>query len=471
MSIAGPCNVKCEGGGGSCNNTASAISASGYNDFTFDNFIAAGGCFLGICGGGASNQYLNNKSGASSASSNAQNSGTCPPNNVTNIESANISKSLMSYDNSTLIMNRSALNAISTSINQMIVNSITSTRTSSTINVSTLQQIKIRISGVGGDVNVSDVGNESNMELENTIQTDLSTIDTVRTDLANKVLQQFADMSNTDAIDSIQTNILKELKTDTEITNKLKQDNKVEQTQKTDVPTSQPLQIQTPVPGANINSTLKTINETTSATIITSPFTQSNDINRTIQTTIANSVTQNFTHETVTQLSTAITLGQYLDIDISNIAGSVTLKDITNKSNIKTLSTLIQNLDIGTSIANSYTSNLGIKTDSSSTINRTTSASLADTANLRSNNTTSSSVDSTFSYVQSVTQSLIPSLGSLTSCCSLCCCLILISIISPMISNVLPGPKEKTETTTEGSSTESTEDTSTSEGGSSSSNR
>jgi hypothetical protein len=243
-------------------------------------------------------------------SGNGKNTNTCP-NNITNTQRTNnISKTLMSVDQSTLIMNQSSLSSISSVVNQTVVNSMKTTMSSSSQNVNITQTIIIAVNNTGGDVNITGVRNKADVNCSNTISMNLSAIDDVRTDLSNELLNQFASSANTDALDQCNAAIQKDMEAANDVSNKLALDNRIAQNQAAQIPTAIPTQVIPPVPGANINNDQTTTNDATASTIITAPYTQSTNISRSIQSSILNSVTQNFTHETVTQLITAININQ-----------------------------------------------------------------------------------------------------------------------------------------------------------------
>ena len=465
-----PCNLSCPGGGGQCDNQYSDMYADSSASFSASHTMGAVVVTPFGGGGGFSDTRASGSSDASTNSHNGQNASSCPPNVTQNSSNTNISNSLMSVNNSTLIMNSSSLSAISSSINQMVVNKLSTTTTSSTQNVEINQNISINISGVAGNVRVTNISNKADISANNAVQLDLNAIDEVRTDLANQVLQQFAQSANTDAIDSMQTSIENELKSANEAINTLDQDNKVVQEQNTNIPMASPMTIQTPVPGANVNSNLTSYNSVSNQTLITAPFTSSTDVNRSIQTSVLNAVTQNFTHETVTQLASAIAVNQNIGINISSVGGNVDIDNISNITNVVMVSTLKQHMDIGTSIANSMAGSLGVSTDDKVTTKVSKSTTLKDSTTLRSSSSSSNNTKSVFSYEQTLTQSLMPSGGSSTSCSFSSLCLIIIMVISPMIMNSLPAPDEEAaeeetpvEASPDGTSTATPPTTSTSE--------
>jgi hypothetical protein len=298
----------------------------------------------------------------------------------------------------------------------------------------------ININNVKGDVKVSNISQNASISCTNTISMDLSAIDNVRTDLANDVLQQFSNASNTDSLNAAQTSIEKELSASNSAANSLNSSNQVKQTQKADLPMAAPTQIIPPVPGANVNTDQTTVNNSTATTIITAPYTQSNNVNRSIQSSVLNAVTQNFTHETVTQLVTAININQKMGINISNVGGNVDVSNISQNANVVLVSTMNNNMSIGTAIVNSVAQSIGTKTDDVVAIKKSSSTTLSDASTLRSTSSASNTTTSSFSYDQSITQSMIPGLGSFGSCSISSICLIGLIFIGPLLFKALPAP-------------------------------
>lgn len=463
--FAEPCAISCPGGGGNCNNQNNSAFSGVQASFSHSMQASASGSVgwgLGSASASASSQ-TSASTGAQTGSNNVQNASSCPPNvNQTSVTS-NISNQLMSVDQSTLITNKSALSSLSSSVNQMVVNAMTSTSTSSSQNVSITQAMTININNVKGDVTVSNISQNATINCQNSVQMDLSAIDNVRTDLANNVLQQFAASSNTDSLNAAQASMESEMLANNAASNTLNQNNKVKQTQTTDIPMAAPTTVIPPTPGANVNTNQTTTNSATSSTIINAPFTQSNDISRSIQSSVLNAVTQNFTHETVTQLVQAINVNQSLGINISNVGGNVTVSNISQNANVILVSTLTQNMNIGTAIINSVASSLGTKTDDTVAIKKASSTILKDSTKLRSTSSTTNSTVSEFSYEQSITQSFLPGCGASGASSSSSLILCILFMIGPMLFKSLPMPGADTETESESDSSDSSNSSSSSD--------
>jgi hypothetical protein len=497
-AIPAPCALNCPGGGGSCTNEANTASSTVQSSIQAQlgggigaggsagasaaggaqgsgsvgaglaakadaSAGASGGLGAGLGAGATAGGQFKNDNQASTQSGDAKNQMTCPNNIVRKDQQNHISKSLMSVDQSTMIMNQSSLSSISSAVNSMVVNKMTSTTSSSSQNVNITQAIVININNTKGDVIVKNVRNKANVSCSNTISMDITSIDNVRTDLANEVLQQFASASNTESIDAANAAIQKELTAVNSTSDRLNLDNKVAQNKSAQLPTSNPTTITPPVPGANINTDTTLNTDSTAATIISAPYTQSNSVNRSIQSSILNSVTQNFTNETVTQLITAININQTIGINVSNTVGNVTLDNIENLADVALISTINNSMDIGTSIVNSVTGNLGTKTDDAVAIKKSRFTSLSDISKLRSSVSGSTDTTSEFSYDQSFTTNMIPASGSCGSSSIFSLISIMMIFLIPTIFTGLPPPTiiESTSdsSTSDSSSTNSTPST------------
>jgi len=432
-TTATPCDIKCPGGGGECKNT---------NDQVFNSIGSQMSVSAGVSAGPVSAASQASASSlAVNTGNNPQNTSSCPVNINQKQSTVNISKSLMSVDNSVMIMNNSSLSSTSSAVNNMTVNSITTTSSSSTQNATVSQSMVINISGVKGDVNITGISQENTIVATNSIQMDLSAIDNVRTDLANEILQQFGSMSNTDAMDKMNSAISKDLSASNDAGNKIKADAKIDQKQTAQIPAPPPHQITPPQVGANVTTEQSQVNDSTASTILSSPYTSSNNIHRSIQSSILNAVTQNFTHETVTQLVTCINVSQSLGINIKNVGGNVNLKDIKQSNSIVMNSTLSQHMDIGTAITNSVAASLGASTDDQQVVKKSTSSTLADTSTARGSAVSTTDTESAFEYKQELTQSMIPSSGSSggsgsSSISSVVLCIIF--MVGPMLLSKLP---------------------------------
>jgi hypothetical protein len=398
--------------------------------------------------------------GANSSSSNAQSASNCPPVYISNNTNTNINKTLMNVDNSIIVMNKSSLTSISESVNQMVTNSVTSTTTSASQTVNVQQQININVNGVKGNVYITDISQTATFDLSNSVSMDMTAIDNVRTDLANQVLQQFASSSNTEAMSVAQASMDNEMQLSTQAALTERNQNSIDQVQTSSIPLASPMTLLPVNTAANVNSTQTNLTDITNTTNISNPYTSSTDISRTIQTSVLNSVTQNFTHETVTQLMQAISLSQQMNISVSNVGGDVKIANLSQQANMQLRQTLAAQMDIGTAITNGLTSSLGITTDDRASLKKSDSASLKTASKVRSSSSFSNDVSNAFSYTQSVTSGLPSggSSGSSTSSFSSCICSFICCVVAPMLGAMLPSPGgSSSESASEEASTDSAE--------------
>lgn len=431
----------CPGGGGSSINQMN-------NSFSAETHASAG--LDGV------------KAGASmKGESNAKSGQTCPTVNDSSIIQKNNTKNLTSIDNSVMIMNKNNLTSMSESVNQMIVNSITNTSSSSSQNVNVAQSINIKVSGVKGNVIISDIAQTATIDLSNSINMELSAVNNVRTDLATQVLQQFESSTNADQMSQASSEISKSIENQT--AQSVKEKNNLEQSQVASsehLPASQPVELTPPDPKSNIKQRQEVENNLESSVFHSSPFSLTNDVSRTISNSIKNSVTQNFTHNTVTQLMQAINISQSMNIDVSSVGGDVVIKNLSQMANIQLRQVLSGKMDIGTAIVSTIKDSTGIKTDDEIAIKKTDITKVVDTLGLRNDNSFSSDVTTDVKNSQSITTGgmggLGELLGALACCCILCCCCSICICVAPMLGGMIPAPAS--EGTTEVSSEQSTSD-------------
>jgi len=420
-------------------------------------------------GGGTSLAQAGEAYNFLSGSAYAQAQVTCPPNQNAKTVLTQTSKSLMSVDNSTLIMNKSSIEAMSESINQMIVNSVTSTTSTLSQTVNVTQAMKINASNIKGDVYIGNVNQTATIDLSNVCNMDMTAIDNVRTDLATQVLDQFSTNSNAEAITAAQTSIDKELQATTEAALKERNDSAVSQEFKSaNAPLPMPPTILSTNPAANTTTEQYITQDTFNATSISQPFTLSTDIKRTIKNKIVNAVTQNFTHETVTQLMQTANVNQALGINAENIGGKLTIENISQATNVVLRQTLSANMNIGLSIMNDFKNDMGIITDDTQSAENNASASGSDTSGLRGSGSFSSDIANTFSYTQKVTASGSSgsgSSGSSGSFISSCIIVVLLCVAGPMLgslTSLIPEGGSETDSSSRYSNTSTSSDSSTS---------
>jgi hypothetical protein len=399
--------------------------------------------------------------GGGNTETSGQSEQSCPNTILTDQTQINRTQNLNNIDNSVIMINKSNIKSISTSINQMVVNSITNTTSSSSQNVNIAQKLSINIEGVAKDVTVSNISQTATIDLSNAISTEMSAIDNVRTDLSNQIMQQFSNNISSDVMSKASNDIQNEIANQTAAAVKQKNDLKSETKKETLLfPGATPY----PPPPANANANIitkqKTVNDLLVSTTISAPFSLTNDVSKTIETNIQNSVTQNFTRNTVTQLMQAINLSQDMSIKIKSVGGNVTVSNISQLANIQLRQVLDQKMNIGTAITNSMSASAGIQNDESVTLKKRDESSNINRNDLRN------TADSTSDQDQKSSSSLTMTTGfggSTASCgssffifCSCCICIVL-CMVGPMLGGMIPasGDSEASEEETSEESTSS----------------
>jgi hypothetical protein len=413
-----PTAPQCPGGGGSTLAT--------------NSFSASAGAKAGWGGAEVSAQVSNNSTSGM----------TCPTNTENTTIQTNKAQNLTTIDNSVMIMNKNSLESISTSVNQMIVNSITNTTSSSSQNVNIQQKLNLKISGVKGNVTVDNINQTATIDLSNAINSDMSVINNVRTDLSNGIIQQFQNSTQAEQMSQASTDVENEIENMTASSVKQKNEINQEQTQQSDIPIAAPPPLQAPNNNSNIKNRSETSNDLTTSLVVGSPFNLTNSVERTIRTNIENSVTQNFTQNTVTQLMQAINLSQEMNIDLSSIAGNVVVSNLSQVANVQLRQVLSQKMDIGTAIVNQIKNDTGIKTDDEVAVKKTDIASMKNANGLRNSNTFSSDQDQSVSQKTSVTSGY-GSMGSMGSIVMSCVCCIILCVAAPMLGGMMPAPAEE----------------------------
>ena len=402
--------------------------------------------------------------GGGNTETSGQSEQSCPNTILTDQTQINRTQNLNNIDNSVVMINKSNLKSISTSINQMVVNSITNTTSSASQSVNIAQKLSINIEGVAKDVTVTNISQTATIDLSNAISTELSAIDNVRTDLTNEIMQQFKNTLDPKVMSNASNDIQNEIANQTAAAVKQKNDLKSETKKETILfPGATPY----PPPPANANANIitkqKTVNDLLVSTTISAPFSLTNDVSKTIETNIQNSVTQNFTRNTVTQLMQAINLSQDMSIKIKSVGGNVTVSNISQLANIQLRQVLDQKMNIGAAITNNMSSNLGVQNDEKLTLDK------KDVSTNNNKNTVRNTSDSTSDQDQKSSSSLTMttgfggSFGSFGSCgssffifCSCCICIVL-CMVGPMLGGMIPasGDSEGSEEETSEKSTSS----------------
>jgi hypothetical protein len=442
-SVANPTPRVCEGGGGQAINAASRKMAG-----------VTGGVGLGP---------FSLSSTAGYDQSDAQASDVCPTNTTNDTTQKTTTKNLTTIDNSVVMMNKNSLTSMSESVNQMIVNSITNTTSSSSQNVNVTQNMKMTFKGIAGNLVISGVNQTATIDLSNAVNTDMTAINNVRTDLSTQIMEQFKSGVQGDLMTKASAEIAQQIQNQTAASVKQKNAIKVKDTQSSAVlPLSSPMPIIPPNNNSNIKNKQLIENDLFTSVTIGSPFSLTNDVSRAIKTSISNSVTQNFTHNTVTQLMQAINLVQNMDISAESIGGNVTVTNITQVANINLRQVLTQKMNIGVAIVNGMKNNSGIQTDDQIAIKKVDLTKVKSTTGTRNSSSFTSDQDQSVEYTRSVeTGNSVTSLGSSGSsgssfssifsciCCVICC------MVAPMLGGMLPQPEDSTEEGEE--STESAE--------------
>jgi hypothetical protein len=350
----------------------------------------------------------------------------------------------------------------------MVTNSVTSTTSTASQTVNVQQQLNLDFSNIKGRVDVSNINQTVNINLSNICNLDMTIMDNIRTDLANQVLENFATNTSAEVLASVNAAILNDLEASSTAVQTAQNSSQVnqEQTNATGwMAMAAPLTIMPVSTQANMTTKEETVNDVETATFTSNEFSLSTDISRTLQTKIVNSVTQNFSHETVTQLMQTVNSNQQMNIKFSNIIGDVKLSNISQLANIVLRQTLTQKMNIGLAITNGIVNGMGISTeDRTSIINALRSDVLSKTKS-RTSSSFTQDLKSTYEYTQKVASGS----GSSTSCGSsgsswLSCIIIIICCVAGPLLSSLPMPEmnsssseDESEKSTESESVKSTE--------------
>jgi hypothetical protein len=149
-----------------------------------------------------------------------------------------------------------------------------------------------------------------------------------------------------------------------------------------------------------------------------------------METHVMNAVTQNFTKESLTQLSQIINSNQKISIDVEGVGGDVTIKNTKLTSNVILRQTLANTMNVGTAVVQTVTNTLGAQTDDSVTTKNTETLGLTNKSDLRSGNTSAGDMESKLDYKQTISQDFgMGSCGSSASSC-ICCIICIVCILS-----------------------------------------
>ena len=376
-----------------------------------------------IGGSAAGAASVGGNAGKTDQESKSKNEFTCKPDFKSDQVTTNTTRNSTDVDLSVTYMTKDSLRSISENTNQMVVNSITNTTSNTSQSVSIKQQLDIKISGCAGNVLVSKVKQEASVDLTQIATMTMTAIDDVRTDLAQAVLQQFQSSTTAQNNQILANDIMTDIAAAQSASVDQKAVSDITQQKETFLPSTDP---STQIPdnlSANVHLTQTTTNDTYNAMKIAAPFTSKVDIDKVLQSIVNNSVTQNFTKNTLNILAQTVIGEQSMGIDIANIGGDCTVTEIEQKFNVQLRQTLSSQLNIGTSIVASIVDTLGIKTDDTIAANNMQDLALKTGNTLRTDQTSTQVADSSEKLSQSVTSGV----GVVASCitysilCTICC--------------------------------------------------
>jgi len=397
--------------------------------------------------------------GVTSSANQSADVGCAPDYTVTQTNNNKILNST-TVDQSVMMMTKNSLTSISNATNQMIVNSITNTTSSASQSATVKQALSIKVDGCAGDLVISDINQTANIQMDQVSSMTLTAIDNVRTDLATSILDQFnSNVSNANK-QTLNADMTSAVAAQNMSSYKADATSAITQTKKTDLPSADPAPLQPRNISANVHLTQTNNTDVTNAIKVTAPYTSSIDFSKTLQSSINNSVTQNFTKDTVNILSQTLSLSQSLNIDVANIGGDCTIKNINQTANIAMRQTMSSKMDIGTAITNSIQNSMGIKTDDSFASDNAQKTAATTVNDLRSGNTAVSDMKSSTSYVQSIEQHMdgLGSSGSSSSSC-ICCIICIICILSSGLGGIsLPSGSDSSESESETDTSEKKDD-------------
>lgn len=347
---------------------------------------------------------------------------TCNPTfNNTQINN-NVSSNSTKIDMGVHIMTKNTIDSLCENTNQMVVNSISNTTTTTSQDVNISQKMTINVNGCAGNLEISDVTQSATVDLAQMATMTMSAVDDVRTDLATAVLQQFEASSTAKNDQTMNADLTTALAAQQSAS--LSQDAKGS-VSNTKITTALPSVDPEPAQGQNLNANtnLSQISNqnVSNAVDISAPYVSEVDFKKILKTVVNNSVTQNFTKNTVNILSQSVIANQDMAINVANIGGNCVIKNISQNYNITLRQTLTSKINIGTAIVNGITSALGVKTDdqvSSENVQKATSATKND---LRTDQTSTQVAKSDFAASSFVGDfGGFGSSGSSSSSCIIC---------------------------------------------------
>ena len=367
----------------------------------------------------------------SHSDANASSDVTCNPTfNNTQI-STNKATNTTTIDNSVTLMTKNSINSISENTNQMVVNSITNTTSNTSQSVTISQVMNIKVTGCAGNLEISNVSQNAAVDLTQIATMTMTAIDSIRTDLASSVLDQFSASSSAKNNQTMNADLTTALASQQSASLQQTASANINQTKiDSAIPTSPPVQVVPANLDANTNLVQVTSNDVTNAVHLSAPYSSSVDYEKTLKSVINNAVTQNFTKDTVNILSQTVIGNQTMNIDVSDIGGDCVIKNISQNFNIMLRQSLSAQLNIGTAITNAVTSAMGTKTDDTVANENVQSATATTKNDLRSEQTSSQVAVSSETYTQTFANfGGLGSSGSSGSSC-ICCIICIICILS-----------------------------------------
>jgi hypothetical protein len=365
-----------------------------------------------------------------------ENQNSCPPDFITKQISSNTATNSTSIDAAVTLMTKNTINSLSENTNQMVVNSITNTTSNTSQSVTINQTMNISVTGCAGDLTLTNISQNASIDLSQIATMTMTAIDQIRTDLAASVLQQFAANTSNANTQVLNADLTTALAAQNNASLQQNAQAVITQTKVDPVGLSpDPPTIEPKTLGSNVNQTQITSNDATNIVNISSPYTSTTDYTKNLQAIVNNSVTQNFTKDTVNILSQTVIGNQVMNINAANIGGNCTISNISQNFNITLRQTLTANLNIGTSIVNSVATQLGVKTDdrvSNENLQKVTATTKND---LRASSGITADLKSAMQYTQTFASGFgsSGSSGSSFIFCCLCCICILSSGLGGLV--------------------------------------
>lgn len=386
------------------------------------------GGFLGELGGSASGSLaaansIASNTGATDQESNSKNEFKCNPEFKSKQVTKNTTSNSTDIDMGVTYMTKSSLKSISENTNQMVVNSITNTTSNTSQSVDIKQTMVIKVSGCAGDLLVKNSKQDAKIDLTQIATMTMTAIDEVRTDLAQSVLQQFKDSTTAQNNQILANDIMTEIASAQSMSVNQKAASDIAQKKESLLPAANPTTIIPSNLSANVYLDQTTTNEVYNAVKISAPFLSKVDIDKTLVSIVNNSITQNFTKNTVNILAQTVIGEQSLTIDISDVGGNCTIENTEQSFNIMLRQTLSSQLNIGTAIVSSIANTLGVQTDNSVAASNLQDLTSKIGNSLRSDQTSTQVAASDQKYTQTITSGT----GIFASCitysilCTICC--------------------------------------------------